>query len=149
MSVSLISSGYSGGINQVVDDFGVSEEVAVLGMSLFVIGFAFGPFLWAPLGEMYGRQVIYCVTLLFPVECTNDVAFFLLSSGDRWTPFDPERNYPDLGSLFGHRENSPQMKYDKAREELMDLSWSAVLKRTFEAYVRGEQPNMYGEWIRW
>ncbi len=30
-----------------------------------------------------------------------------------------------------------------------DLSWATVLKRTFEAYVRGERPNMYGEWLRW
>lgn len=30
-----------------------------------------------------------------------------------------------------------------------DLSWSAVLKRTFEQYVRGERPNMYGEWLNW
>ena len=30
-----------------------------------------------------------------------------------------------------------------------DLDWSTVLKRTFEAYIRGERPNMYGEWIRW
>ncbi|KAF9559050.1 glycosyltransferase family 32 protein [Agrocybe pediades] len=30
-----------------------------------------------------------------------------------------------------------------------DLDWSTVLKRTFEAYIRGERPNMYGEWIEW
>lgn len=30
-----------------------------------------------------------------------------------------------------------------------DLTWATVLKRTFEAYIRGERPNMYGEWIRW
>jgi DDB1- and CUL4-associated factor 13 len=30
-----------------------------------------------------------------------------------------------------------------------DLDWSAVIKRTFEAYIRGERPNMYGEWLVW
>jgi WD repeat and SOF domain-containing protein 1 len=30
-----------------------------------------------------------------------------------------------------------------------DITWSAVLKRTFEEYIRGERPNMYGEWISW
>lgn len=30
-----------------------------------------------------------------------------------------------------------------------DLDWSTVLKRAFEAYIRGERPNMYGEWIEW
>jgi WD repeat and SOF domain-containing protein 1 len=34
-------------------------------------------------------------------------------------------------------------------DDEVDLSWSTVLKRTFEAYVRGERPNMYGEWLEW
>ena len=34
-------------------------------------------------------------------------------------------------------------------DDAIDLSWSTVLKRTFEAYVRGERPNMYGEWLEW
>jgi hypothetical protein len=34
-------------------------------------------------------------------------------------------------------------------DDEIDLSWSTVLKRTFEAYVRGERPNMYGEWLEW
>lgn len=40
---------------------------------------------------------------------------------------------------------------DDFREESdkTDLDWSAVIKRTFEAYIRGERPNMYGEWLVW
>ena len=41
---------------------------------------------------------------------------------------------------------------DKFREEggdKTDLDWSTVIKRTFEAYIRGERPNMYGEWLVW
>lgn len=30
-----------------------------------------------------------------------------------------------------------------------DLDWSAVLKRTFESYIRSERPNLYGEWLQW
>jgi len=30
-----------------------------------------------------------------------------------------------------------------------DLDWATVLKRTFEGYIRGERPNMYGEWLVW
>lgn len=30
-----------------------------------------------------------------------------------------------------------------------DLDWSTVMKRTFESYIRGEQPTMYGEWLKW
>ena len=34
-------------------------------------------------------------------------------------------------------------------DDKRDLDWATVLKRTFEAYLRGEQPNMYGEWLVW
>jgi len=34
-------------------------------------------------------------------------------------------------------------------EDERDLIWATVLKRTFEAYLRGERPNMYGEWLNW
>lgn len=37
--------------------FGVSEEVMVLGTSLFVLGFAFGPIVWGPFSELYGRKI--------------------------------------------------------------------------------------------
>ncbi|KAK5121658.1 hypothetical protein LTR85_004830 [Meristemomyces frigidus] len=38
-------------------ELGISEEVAVLAVSLYVLGFAFGPLLWAPVSEVYGRKV--------------------------------------------------------------------------------------------
>jgi len=38
---------------------------------------------------------------------------------------------------------------EKVENDKRDLDWAAVLKRTFEAYIRGEIPSMYGEWIRW
>lgn len=49
LAVSFASSAYSGGVKQVILQFGVSEEIAVLGVSLFVLGFALGPLIWAPL----------------------------------------------------------------------------------------------------
>lgn len=74
--------------------------------------------------------------------CTDECV-----AGLRWTPFDPQRNFPDLGPLFSTGEEY-QAKPVSA-DEFGDLSWSAVLKRTFEAYLRGERPNMYGEWLQW
>ncbi|KAL6310082.1 hypothetical protein BKA93DRAFT_814404 [Sparassis latifolia] len=77
-----------------------------------------------------------------------------------WHPFDASRNWPDLGERFKKGEQAAraalsesgiynETKVDLVTEDRRDLDWSAVLKRTFEAYVRGEAPNMYGEWIRW
>jgi len=30
-----------------------------------------------------------------------------------------------------------------------DLDWVTVMKRTFEAYIRGDRPNAYGEMLVW
>jgi len=38
---------------------------------------------------------------------------------------------------------------ERVDDDERDLSWAAVLKRTFESFVRGERPNMYGEWLSW
>lgn len=99
----------------------------------------------------------------------------------RWLPFDPSRNFPDLGQRFikGERalrdaaaaakvKGQPTTPASEAintaasgtgasdgvqvledMDDELDLSWSTVLKRSFEAYIRAERPNMYGEWISW
>ncbi|TFK31370.1 glycosyltransferase family 32 protein [Crucibulum laeve] len=94
-----------------------------------------------------------------------------------WKPFDPTRNWPDLGPRFKSGEDVARAALAKEKKEndqaipphqhlsdaaedeeeevlaeepdKRDLDWSTVLKRTFEAYIRGERPNMYGEWIHW
>ncbi|KAL7929306.1 major facilitator superfamily domain-containing protein [Trichoderma chlorosporum] len=38
------------------EHFGISTEVTVLTMSLFILGFALGPVFWAPISEAYGRK---------------------------------------------------------------------------------------------
>ncbi|KAL8874306.1 MAG: hypothetical protein Q9174_000346 [Haloplaca sp. 1 TL-2023] len=58
LAVAFVSSAFSGGIAKIVDEFSVSLEVATLGIAFYVVGFAIGPLLWAPMSEMYGRQII-------------------------------------------------------------------------------------------
>lgn len=43
LMVSLDSSAYSGSAGEIMEQFGCSEEVFTLGISLFVLGFAIGP----------------------------------------------------------------------------------------------------------
>ncbi|KAJ6495682.1 hypothetical protein C8R47DRAFT_1116088 [Mycena vitilis] len=61
-----------------------------------------------------------------------------------WKAVDPARNWPDLGPNF---QNSAD--FDDNLEDRRDLDWSTVLKRTFEGYIRGEIPSMYGEYLVW
>ncbi|ODM18666.1 hypothetical protein SI65_05283 [Aspergillus cristatus] len=62
LAVALVSSAYTGGIAQIEQQFHIGSEVATLGVSLFVLGFAIGPLLWAPLSELFGRQILFIVT---------------------------------------------------------------------------------------
>ncbi|KAF7315190.1 hypothetical protein MIND_00033400 [Mycena indigotica] len=59
-----------------------------------------------------------------------------------WNKVDPARNWPDLGPNF-----QGQSTMDENLGDRRDLDWSTVLKRTFESYLRGERPNMYGEFL--
>lgn len=59
LAVAFVSSAYTGGVSQIIEAFGASQEVVTLGISLFVLGFAIGPLLWAPLSELFGRQVLF------------------------------------------------------------------------------------------
>ncbi|KAJ5087108.1 hypothetical protein NUU61_008415 [Penicillium alfredii] len=60
--VALVSSAYTGGVVQIEEQFRVTTEVATLGVSLYVLGFALGPLLWAPMSELFGRQIVFIST---------------------------------------------------------------------------------------
>lgn len=62
-TVSFGSSSYSGGIRATMRDLNISYNVAILGISLYVMGFALGPLLFASMGEMFGRRIVFLVTL--------------------------------------------------------------------------------------
>lgn len=50
------SSIFSAALASVAREFDISAEVAILGVSLYVLGFALGPIVWAPISELYGRR---------------------------------------------------------------------------------------------
>lgn len=60
---------------------------------------------------------------------------------------DPGLNVPDLGSRFVSDVVLTETHAMRGNGTDKNLSWSTVLKRTFEAYVRGDISNMYGEFI--
>jgi DHA1 family multidrug resistance protein-like MFS transporter len=51
------SSIFSTATRTVAAQYDVSTEVGLLGLSFYVLGFAFGPILWAPLSELRGRRL--------------------------------------------------------------------------------------------
>ena len=71
--VSFSSSGDTGAIPGQMAEWGLSNTLALLPISFFVLGFAIGPVFWAPLSEIYGRQAIFLLTyglyLVFDAGC--------------------------------------------------------------------------------
>lgn len=75
LAVALISSAYTGGATQIMVEFNSSQIVVILGVSLFVLGFAVGPLMWAPMSELFGRQYLfvttYCALTAFNAGCAG------------------------------------------------------------------------------
>jgi multidrug resistance protein len=63
---SLGSSIVSPTFDVLTGEFGISREVAVLAVALYILGFAFGPMMWGPISEVYGRKwsMLPAVTIL-------------------------------------------------------------------------------------
>ncbi|KAI1376823.1 benomyl/methotrexate resistance protein [Hypoxylon crocopeplum] len=82
----IASSIYVPGIPSIMEDFGVSETVATLGLSLFTLGYGLGPMLWSPMSEIpkLGRSPLYFWTfftfilLQLPTGFAVDMPMFLV-----------------------------------------------------------------------
>ncbi|GME28937.1 putative polyamine transporter [Neofusicoccum parvum] len=55
----LCAGGYSSGQEDLEAEFSVSAEVGTLGLSMYILGFAIGPLMLAPLSEYFGRNPVY------------------------------------------------------------------------------------------
>lgn len=58
LSVSWGASGFSPAEGNFAEDFGIGDETARLGLSLYILGLALGPMFLAPLSEVWGRNGI-------------------------------------------------------------------------------------------
>jgi multidrug resistance protein len=65
--VAFNSSVITANLEGVSRSFNVSEEVSLLTITMFVIGFGVGPLAFAPLSELFGRKPVYVVTLAIAV----------------------------------------------------------------------------------
>ncbi|KAK3633963.1 hypothetical protein LTR56_015573 [Elasticomyces elasticus] len=70
----LASSMFAPGVPEVLEEFGTkSQAMATFVVSVYLLGFAAGPIVIAPLSELYGRVIVYHVCnigfILFTVAC--------------------------------------------------------------------------------
>ncbi|CEH13272.1 Synaptic vesicle transporter SVOP and related transporters (major facilitator superfamily) [Ceraceosorus bombacis] len=84
LCVTCTSSVVSSTFESLESDFRIGHEVAILGLSLFVLGLGIGPLALAPLSEFYGRRPVYLssfglfVLLGLPVSFANNPAVFFI-----------------------------------------------------------------------
>lgn len=62
MNATFASSAPSGCFPSISETFDISEEVAGLTITLFLLGYVAGPLLFAPLSEVYGRRWVFYIT---------------------------------------------------------------------------------------
>ncbi|UKZ49254.1 hypothetical protein TrVGV298_003499 [Trichoderma virens] len=72
----LASSMFAPGVPDLMQEFHTtSQELAAFCVSVYVLGFAAGPMLFAPLSELYGRSIIYNITnvgfIVFVIACAK------------------------------------------------------------------------------
>ena len=78
------SSIYSTANSVISPQFHVSDEVGTLGLSLYVLGFATGPILWAPFSELSGRRLPVLISMFgftlfqFAVATAKDLQTIML-----------------------------------------------------------------------
>ncbi len=70
----LASSFFAPGVPQLMQDFQNSSDLlAAFVISVYVLGFAFGPLIMAPMSEVYGRLVVYNICnigfVVFMIAC--------------------------------------------------------------------------------
>ncbi|KAH8168939.1 major facilitator superfamily protein [Sarocladium implicatum] len=75
MTSAFTSSIFSSATMVVAAEYGVGDEVGLLGTSFYVLGFATGPTLWAPLSELRGRRLPIVVAMfgfsVFTIACAT------------------------------------------------------------------------------
>ncbi|ORY78951.1 major facilitator superfamily domain-containing protein [Protomyces lactucae-debilis] len=62
VNATFASSSPSGCLGSIIEDFGVSQEVGSLVITVYLLGYVFGPLLWGPLSEFYGRRPLFLLT---------------------------------------------------------------------------------------
>jgi MFS family permease len=119
LSVSWGASGFSPVAGDFAKDMDVSPSVAILGLSMYVLGLAFGPMTLAPLSEYFGRRPVYIVSygvfllLLLGTTYVESLGPFLVLR--LFSGFFASTTISNFGGtiadLFHHHDTGPAMSW--------------------------------------
>ncbi|EUC34817.1 hypothetical protein COCCADRAFT_3904 [Bipolaris zeicola 26-R-13] len=119
LSVSWGASGFSPVASDFAKDMEVSPSVALLGLSMYVLGLAFGPMTLAPLSEYYGRRPVYIVSygifllmLLGTTYVETLEPFLVLRFFSGYFSSTTISNFGGtIADLFHHNDTGPAMSW--------------------------------------
>jgi MFS family permease len=83
-AVVLYSTSYTSAIPGLVDEWGISRNTGILGVTTYLLGMACGSVVLAPLSEMYGRRPVYIIALglfvvfVLPCALAKNIATILV-----------------------------------------------------------------------
>ena len=83
--VVLYSTSYTSAIPGMIEEFGITDNEGILGVTTYLLGMATGSVILAPLSEMYGRRPIYIIALgmfivlVLPCALAQNIAAILAS----------------------------------------------------------------------
>lgn len=75
LHVTCVSSVWTLASPAIIEHFGISHEVSVLGISLFIWGLGTGSIFLSPISEFHGRKMVYVVGLVFMISFQCITAF--------------------------------------------------------------------------
>lgn len=75
VNVTCISSAWSLASDNIIEHFGISHEVSVLGISLYIWGLGTGGIFLSPISEFHGRRIVYVVGLALMIAFQFLTAF--------------------------------------------------------------------------
>ncbi|KAJ4297466.1 hypothetical protein N0V90_005357 [Kalmusia sp. IMI 367209] len=119
LSVSWGASGFSPAASDFANDMHVSNQIATLGLSMYVLGLAFGPMSLAPLSEYFGRRPVYVLSyaifllLLLGTTFVESLGGFLvlrLCSG-YFSSVTISNFGGTIADLFHHHDTGPAMSW--------------------------------------
>ncbi|KAI0966532.1 major facilitator superfamily transporter multidrug resistance [Xylaria arbuscula] len=79
------STAYAPGNQSIANEFNLSPTIALLGSCFLLAGWAFGPLIWAPLSELYGRKwpvlvpVFISTVMSFATATAKDIQTILIT----------------------------------------------------------------------
>ncbi|KAF2635065.1 MFS general substrate transporter [Massarina eburnea CBS 473.64] len=119
LSVSWGASGFSPAAADFARDVGVSQQTATLGLSMYVLGLAFGPMSLAPLSEYFGRRPVYVISyaiflllLLGTTVVETLPAFLVLRLLSGYFSSVTISNFGGtIADLFHHHDTGPAMSW--------------------------------------